>query len=64
MKPFNSVQKKSSGSIKNIIYKMCLEIIGLIYAYKMDFALNNLQWLIRHKTTPNKTVSSFDCVNK
>ena len=35
----------SSSSFKNIIYKMCLEIIYLIYIYiyKKDLALNNLQ---------------------
>ena len=27
MKPFNSVQKKSSGLFKNVIYKMCLQIM-------------------------------------
>ena len=42
--------KKSSGSYKNIIYKMYLQIIYLIYMYKEDLALNNLQWLICHKT--------------
>ena len=31
------------GLFKNIIYKMCLEIIYLIYMYKKDLALNNLQ---------------------
>ena len=30
---------------------MCLKIIYLIYMYKEDFALNNLQWLT--KTNPN-----------
>ena len=28
----------------------CLEIIDLIYTYKKYSALNNLQWLICHKT--------------
>ena len=32
----------SSGSFKNVIYKMCLEIIYLIYMYKKDLASNNL----------------------
>ena len=41
-----------SGLFKNIIFKMCLEIIYLIYMYKEDLALNNLQWLIYHKTQP------------
>ena len=27
----------------------------LIYVYKEDLALNNLQWLISHKTRPNQT---------
>ena len=27
--------------------------IYLIYMYKEDLALNNLQWLIYHKTEPN-----------
>ena len=27
----------------------------LIYMYKLDLALNNLQWLICHKTRPNQT---------
>ena len=30
----------SSGSFKNVIYKMCLEIIYLVYVYK---ELNDLQ---------------------
>ena len=28
----------------------CLEIIYLMYLYKKDLALNNLQWLICHET--------------
>ena len=28
---------------------MCLEVIYLIYMYKKDLALNNLQWLICHQ---------------
>ena len=37
------------------IYKMSLPIyIYLIYMYKQDLALNNQQWLICHKTKPNK----------
>ena len=42
-----------SGSFKNVIYKMYLEIIYLIYIYKEDLALNNLQGLICYKTQPN-----------
>ena len=38
-----------SGAFKNVIDKMRLEIIYLIYMYKKDLALNNQQWLICHK---------------
>ena len=44
----------SLGSFKNVIYKMCLEIIYLIYTYKKHLALNNQQWLICYKTKPNQ----------
>ena len=44
----------SSGSFKNVIHKMCLEIIYLQYIYKQDLALNNLQWLICYKTKQNQ----------
>ena len=44
-----------SDSFKNLIYKMCLEMIYLIYVYKEDLALNDLQWLKCHKTRPIKT---------
>ena len=47
----------SSGSSKNVIYKMCLQIIYSIYIYKGDVLLNNQQWLICHKTIPNQTKS-------
>ena len=35
---------------------MSLEIIYLIYVYKKDLALNNLQWLIYHKTQNNQII--------
>ena len=38
-----------SVSFKDIINKMCLQIIYLIYMITQDLALNNLQWLICHK---------------
>ena len=44
----------SSGLFKNVIDKMCLEIIYLIYTNKKDSALDNLLWLICHKTKPNQ----------
>ena len=31
--------------------------------YKMDLALNNLQWLMCHKTKPNETKSNKVVVN-
>ena len=51
----------SLGSSKNVIYKMCFKIIYLICRYKKDLALNNLQWLICHKTKPSqfKPIRSF-----
>ena len=51
----------SSGSFKNVIYKMYLEIIYLIYMYQKDLALNDVQWMICHKTKPNQiTVRETD----
>ena len=35
-------------------YKMFINPIYLIYMYKEDLALNNLQWLISHKTQTNQ----------
>ena len=35
---------------------MCLEIIYLIYMYKKDLALNNLQWLIYHKNQQHQII--------
>ena len=40
----------STELFKNVIYKMCLEIIYLIHIYEEDLALINLQWLIYHQT--------------
>ena len=45
----------SSGLFKNVINKMCSEIIYFIYMYK-NLALNNLKWLICHKTKPNPSI--------
>ena len=33
--------------------------IYLIYMYEQDMALNNLQWLICHKTEPNQTTAEI-----
>ena len=46
----------NSDSLKNAIYKMCREIIYLVYMYKKYLALNNLQWLICYENKPNKTI--------
>ena len=37
------MEKISSGMFKNVINKMCLEIIYLIYMYEKNLALNYLQ---------------------
>ena len=42
----------SLGLFKNV--NMFINHIYLIFMYKEDLALNNLQWLICHKTQPNQ----------
>ena len=41
MKPFSSVKKMTSGSFKNVVYKIC-SCDCLIHMYKEDLALNDL----------------------
>ena len=53
------VQKMTSGSFKNIIYKMCLDIMYLIYMYKKDLVWNNPQWFICHKTKRKQAIYSY-----
>ena len=48
-------KKASSGLFKNVINKICLGIIYLIYMYKEDLALNDLQWMMCHKTKSKQT---------
>ena len=48
--------KASSGSLKIVIDKMFTNHIYLIYMYKEDLTLNNLQWLMCHKTQTIRTV--------
>ena len=48
----------NSESFKDVIHKMRLEIVYSIDMYKKDLALNNLQWLICHKTKPNQPPSA------
>ena len=61
----------STGSFKNVIYKICLQIIYPINRYKEDLALNSRQRFICHKTQPNQTklnlhltvLDSFNLIN-
>ena len=57
-----SQKKKTafSDSFKNVINKMCLQIIYTQYMYKQIWAINNLQWLICHKTQSNQIINIFD----
>ena len=50
------LETKSSSSFKNVIYKMCLQIIIIFNMRKQDLELNNLQWLICHQTKPNLAI--------
>ena len=34
--------------------------IYLIYMYKEDLALNNLRWLVYHKTQPNQIIYIYN----
>ena len=45
MKPSNFLKGMRSGSFKNVINKMGLKFIYLIYMQKQDLPLNNRQWL-------------------
>ena len=40
--PFNFVQKMNLDLFKNVISKICLQIIYLMYMYKQDLAFNDL----------------------
>ena len=48
-------KKMSFGSFKNVINKMYLQIIYLIYIYEKNLPLNNLQWFICCKSKPKQT---------
>ena len=54
LKPFNDEQKMCSDSFKDVINKISIQIIYLIYMYKQDLALGDLQWLICYKTQLNQ----------
>ena len=66
-------KEMSLGSFKDVIYKICLEIIYLISMYKKDLALNDPQGLICHQTNlsvyvlyikVNIYIHSYSCVNR
>ena len=41
------------------------DLTYLIFMYKEDLALNNLQWLICHKTQPNQILYiQYICINR
>ena len=46
------------GSFKKY-YRQTIHL-QIIYMYKDDLALNNLQWLICHKTKPNQIIYIFN----
>ena len=47
-------KKKSSGSFKKFINKnVFINPTYSIYIYKEDLTLDDLQWLMFHKTKPN-----------
>ena len=41
----------------NLLSTECFQIMKLIYIYRHDWALNNLQWLICHKAKLNQTLT-------
>ena len=53
-KPFNSVPKMSTGSLKKLIFKMSENNTSLVHIPKVDLALNIQQYLICHKTQANQ----------
>ena len=46
-------KKKTLVNLRMSSKNVFINYIYLIYVYKQDLALNNLQWLICHKTQPN-----------
>ena len=49
-------QKWAQAQQKNYQQNVFTYHIYLIYMYKQDLALDNLQWLICHKTKPNQII--------
>ena len=56
LETFNCVQKNELQLIQKYKQNVFTNPIDLIYMYKEDLALNNLQWLICHKTQPNQII--------
>ena len=57
LKPFNCVLKNALRLVyKCYLQNMFTNHLYLIYMYKEDFALNNLQWLIYHKTQRSQII--------
>ena len=56
-------KKMSSDLFKNVMNKMCLQIIYLVCMDKHDLALNNLEWLICHKTQPTNLETIWMVLN-
>ena len=56
MKPFISLQRNELGSFENFVNKFFASHIYFLSMYKQYLALNNLQWLIHHKTQPNQII--------
>ena len=55
MEPFKCEKKWAQSSLKCLQQNAFTNHIYLIYVYKEDVVLNNLQWLICHKTKQNQT---------
>ena len=53
--------KMSSGSFKILSKNVFRNPIFNIYKYKKNLVLNNLQWLICHKTKSNQTMFVSIC---
>ena len=47
-------KQMSTGSFKNVTYKLFVYTSHIWYICKQNLALNNLQWLICHKIQPNQ----------
>ena len=47
----------SSSSYEIYLQNEFTNHINLMYMYKEDLALNNLQWLISHETQPNQIIN-------